>query len=228
MLTTERMDELGVAAGDVTGDGHGDLVAYHRGPAGTAELAVWTGNPNGLDPEKTVVFTNSVTMANAKLAVGDVTGDGTADIVLARAEGAATTLHLIVGGPRLSGAGNRVALIDRPLAVSGIAVADVTGDGYADALVRSRDAAGRGELHVAEGNRAGFAEEILTPMRVSPEHAGSMIVATDVTGDGAPDAVLGRPLPDAGAVQLRQLAGGGRTLGPDEMVLVVGLSRLVI
>jgi hypothetical protein len=55
-----------------------------------------------------------------------------------------------------------------------------------------------------------------------------MIVATDVTGDGAPDAVLGRPLPDAGAVQLRQLAGGGRTLGPDEMVLVVGLSRLVI
>ncbi|GAA0897431.1 hypothetical protein GCM10009557_96330 [Virgisporangium ochraceum] len=122
--------------------------------------------------------------------------------------------------------GNFVFL--RPLGLRLIAAADVTGDGHADLLVRSRDAAGRGELHIAEGNRAGFAERVLTPLRVAPEHAVSMLAGTDVTGDGAPDAVLGRPLPGAGAVQLRRLAGGGRTLGPDEMLLTVGLSRLVI
>jgi hypothetical protein len=219
---------LGVAAGDVTGDGFGDLVAYHRDRSGAAEVAVWRGGPGGLTPTPTVVFTNSVDLANAKLAVGDVTGDGTADIVLARAAGDAMTLHLVVGGPRVGGAGNKVALVERPLEVSAIAAADVTGDGHADLLVRSRDAAGRGELHIAEGNRAGFAERVLTPLRVAPEHAVSMLAGTDVTGDGAPDAVLGRPLPGASAVQLRRLAGGGRTLGPDEMLLTVGLSRLVI
>jgi len=211
-----------VAGGDVNGDGHGDLVVYHRATNGSAEVAVWRGNRDGFwDP--LVVFTNSGFMASARMAVTDVTGDGTGDIVLARAAGDATELHLITGGRTVAGLGVKVGRLGRPLATMEIAAADVTGDGHGDILMRARDASGLGELYVAEGNTTGLWETIRMPMAASRIHAASAVVATDVNGDRIADAVLGQATP--GGVELYVIAGG-ELHGPDRFLRTVATARL--
>jgi hypothetical protein len=70
------LEAIEIAAGDLNGDGHADLIVYSRGPTGAGELWVWAGSAKGLYRSPKKVFENSKHMAKAKIAVADVNGDG--------------------------------------------------------------------------------------------------------------------------------------------------------
>jgi hypothetical protein len=83
---------------DVNGDGHGDLVIHSRGPGDTGELWVWAGYAKGLYQTLKKVFDKSRYMANAKIAVADVTGEGRADVIFARARDAGSVEFYLASG----------------------------------------------------------------------------------------------------------------------------------
>ena len=67
-----------VGAGDLNGDGHGDVLAHHK----DGTLYRYDGTGTGLLKERVTVFTNWGASYNTVVGVGDITGDGKADIVV--------------------------------------------------------------------------------------------------------------------------------------------------
>jgi hypothetical protein len=124
-------DDLRVRIGDVTGDGHNDLVSlgwdtntvtvHHRQPGGgfgTPE--VHTALHSGYDD----------------LELGDVTGDGRTDVVVMSGQTYATP-NLSVLRQRADGTLAPAVAYNLPTAntlTNGIGIGDVTGDGHADVV----------------------------------------------------------------------------------------------
>jgi len=133
------------AVGDINGDGRADLVSA-AGETGGPRVAIYDGTSIGdrripvrLAPD---FFAFEPTLTNGTyVAVGDIDGDGLADLICGSGEG---------GGPRVvvyDGAGlsrGRVVQVasfmaDNPNGTSGVrvAAADIDGDGFADILTGS-------------------------------------------------------------------------------------------
>ncbi|MBL1095118.1 FG-GAP-like repeat-containing protein [Streptomyces coffeae] len=66
-----------IGAGDLNGDGYGDLLARHT----DGTLYRYDGTADGQFKSRVVVFTNWGSSYNAVVGVGDITGDGKADLV---------------------------------------------------------------------------------------------------------------------------------------------------
>jgi hypothetical protein len=80
---------------------------------------MWGGYAKGLYQTPTSVFSNSGFMANAKIAVADVTGDGCADVILVRARDD-NSVELYVapgkpGAPFVDNWGSPITAFGRPL-----------------------------------------------------------------------------------------------------------------
>jgi hypothetical protein len=182
----------GASAGDVNGDGYGDVVI---GAANMTDAYVYLGGAAGLATTPAVTFTgpSGSSFGLSVSGAGDVNGDGYADLVaggqgvskayvyLGGASGPGTTPAATLTGSYSSDLGNAVA-----------SAGDVNGDGYADLVV---GAIGSSQAYVYLGGAMGLST---TPSATLAGPGGSnfgdaVASAGDVNGDGYADVVVGAP-----------------------------------
>ncbi len=224
-----------LAAGDFDADGYPDLAVgvpgeglAHRTAAG--RVVVLRGSRSGLtatgatslhlgksgmvgDPRDDARF-------GAVLAAGDVTGDGTDDLVVAvpgapQAGGSDGVLHLLRGGPSgLATDGSQAVDVASlglaPDRISAVAVGDVDHDG-ADDVVMAVDG---GQVAVLHGHGDGLHPAPLAAAAAAGidgtwtiPHPGALAIA-DLTGDGPADLAV------SSGTSLVVVAGSGDGLVP--------------
>ncbi len=209
------------AAGDVNGDGYGDVVVaaphldngqlsegrvhlYHGSSTGLSTSASWTGESD----QETALFGWSVSSA------GDLNGDGYGDVIVGAYgysngqvdEGRAYVYHGSVAGLAPSAAWTGES--DQASALFGSSVStagDVNGDGYGDVIVGAYDHdngdTGEGRAYVFHGSGSGLAPGASWTAESDQEFAYfgvSVSAAGDVNGDGYGDALVAALLYDNG------------------------------
>ncbi len=202
------------AAGDVNGDGYGDVIVgaplYDGGEVDAGRVFVYLGSSAGLPLLPTWTFGGDQGGANLGCAVataGDVNGDGYADVVVGAAGydqaetdvGRVYVFHGSESGlgatPAWTIAGSQMgAAFGRVVATAG----DVNGDGYGDLIVGAPlyDGGGtdEGRVFVYLGSAGGLS--LLPAWTFAGDQNGAKVgcaVATagDVNGDGYADVVVG-------------------------------------
>ena len=202
-----RPDELFAenlhAAGDINGDGYGDLAVLSTNSTGTGRVLLYFGGPMGLrsTPEQTWDLSNESARVGTVLRAADFDGDGFHDLVvgIASASGDRCQLRVASGG---SGglALNSARVVQLPLtcpegALSGAVMGDADQDGLPDLIVTGADQ-GRALVLVLRGGSAGLAMSALTrwanPVPMGPTLFNPMtaLAAGDVSGDGRIDVLL--------------------------------------
>jgi hypothetical protein len=214
---TQSGETLGsaiAAAGDVNGDGYGDLLVGapgHRDAEGEkGRVEAYLGSAFGLSatPAWTVVGDQiGAQFGNTLAPAGDVNGDGYSDVLIgaplysngATREGAAF-LYLgsatgLADTPAWSAEGDEsYALLGSALASAG----DVNQDGYSDVLVGSpfyySDDRGRTLLYLGSSTGLDAAPIWFRAGSAANAFGGSSVAgAGDVDGDGFPEVVMGEP-----------------------------------
>ena len=179
----------GVALGDITGDGHVDIVVSRPIANGVSVLA---GDGSGAFA---AASSHPVSVGPAPVALADVTRDGKLDVIAANAVSANVS---ILPGDGAGGIGfaNRHAAGEYPHSVVAV---DLDGDGIADIATANLMGSDVSVL-IADGN-GGYAPAVRYPVGDSP----TWIVAGDVDGDGQIDLVTA----DLGGGTVSILKGNG-------------------
>ncbi len=215
-------------AGDVNGDGYGDLIVGAPGASsGSGAVTLYLGSATGL--AMTAGFTATGAAAGDALGAtvtgaGDVDLDGYGDLV-AGAPGASSRAGAAVWyrgaasvtalpATTLSGGGGANAQFGLTLAGAG----DVNGDGYSDVLVGEPGFnSNQGRLHTFNGGAAGL--PATTTVRLLGGSVGDRFTeglagAGDLNADGYSDAVASAPLTltdNVGGFNVLVGAAGGLT-----------------
>ncbi len=208
-------------AGDVNGDGHGDVIvgahAYDGGQVNEGRAYVYQGSPSGLatgaawsaEPDLASCF-----FGYSVAAARDVNGDGYADVIVGAYgyddgqvdEGRAYVFHGSAAGLSTSAAWTAEANRAGALFGSSVSAAgDVNGDGYGDvivgALAYDNGEAYEGRAYVYHGSAAGLAPSAdwsAESNQASALFGGSVSAAGDVNGDGYGDVIVGAYFYDNG------------------------------
>jgi len=213
------------SAGDVNGDGYGDLIVgargYTNGESSEGRAYVFFGSPHGLSETPGWTFESDFVNAGLGGAVagaGDVNGDGFADIIVGAPgyanghyeEGAAYGFQGSATG--LPEVPNWFIETNRQWTGYGFSVAaigDVNGDGYGDVIVGApRDSnpeSSEGRAYIYHGSSSGLstiADRVLERNQASSAFGWAVAGAGDVNGDGFADVVVGAPDYPSGALQL--------------------------
>ncbi|MBK8232314.1 MAG: T9SS type A sorting domain-containing protein [Candidatus Eisenbacteria bacterium] len=193
-----------VVAGDLDADGDLDLVTVNQ----TGSLTMLRNNGAGVFTATTVGLGSGASPMHA--ALGDLNGDGRADLVYSDFSTSNAFLMLNVSGS-FSGS-------PTPIPVSGgpgirIDLLDVDGDGDRDLIhARGFELGVPGSFEWFANNGAGgFAPGVR--VATVPEFGGSDVAMGDVDGDGITDVVLSGMVFDMGAVVVVPGLGGG-SFGP--------------
>ena len=214
-ITTGWFGRAVSTAGDMNGDGYGDLLVgapLSESPAAESDEGIvylYFGSPTGLPAAASMNFQLNNPGANVGESVytaGDVNGDGYSDMILgARIYGTSGAAAIFHGGPyavnpTASGTRNGGA-VNAQLGWSVAQAGDVNGDGYADALVGAPQAdngqVGEGLVYVHMGSAAGLnmiPALTLEANIASAQFGYSVGTAGDVNGDGYADVIVGAPL----------------------------------
>ncbi|MEV6749445.1 FG-GAP-like repeat-containing protein [Streptomyces sp. NPDC051080] len=187
-------------SGDLDGDGYADLVsrpwAYRaNGEKGTV-LAVNWGGPSGLS--KNAMLLKPVPGDQAygfgDLAVGDVDGDGIADVAVhdARLGG-----HILHGPIDRTGKWSRIGSFSVEgtdlLDISETAVGDVTGDGVGDLVILGfgPDDPWQQHTYLLKGGRTGLSAPVEIKDAEGAGVGGTSVGIADLDKDGHGDIVIG-------------------------------------
>jgi len=182
----------GTGAGDVNGDGYGDVVI---GSVNLPEAYLYLGGASGLatTPAVTLTGPNGSQFGLAVSGAGDVNGDGYADIVVG---GKGTSnAYVYLGGANGPGTTPAATLKGDDGSDFGGAVAsagDVNGDGYADVVV---GAFGSSNTYVYLGGASGLSTTAADTLSGpgGSDFGDAVASAGDVNGDGYADLVVGAP-----------------------------------
>lgn len=208
-------------AGDVNGDGYGDVIigalGYDNGEMGEGAAFVYHGSSTGLSPTAAWTVESNQIDANYGISVagaGDVNGDGYSDVIVGAYfydngqtdEGRAYVYHGSASGLSTSPAWTTES--DQASASYGNVVAgagDVNGDGYSDVLVGAyfydNGQTNEGRAYAYFGSSSGLST---TPAWTAESNqnnaffADSVASAGDVNGDGFSDIIVGAYFYDNG------------------------------
>jgi FG-GAP-like repeat len=175
-----------VALADLTGDGLSELIVARAqlDPNVTVLRNLGSGaftDPLSFDEDAYA----SGLVAPGDLAVGDLTGDGRNDVVVAGSGGSLSVLVTNAGGDQTAG---ELSATGAAGAAERVALAQLDGDGRLDAV--ATDSAGTPSVVPLRGDGAGGLEPLgrwATGLPSPPSAVGT----GDVNGDGAVDAVAG-------------------------------------
>lgn len=169
------MQEVYVASGDVNADGKADIVVGSGCSASQARVRVYNGENQVLLAE---IFPYGLSSRGARVAVGDVNGDGHSDIVTSPCTG--SDIHIYSGRDYSLIRGIIAYPNDRKN--SQIAVGDVTGDGFADIVAGAHDDCNDHKYSKVFDGRTGL---MLFSIAAYPRFDyASRVAVGDVTGDG--------------------------------------------
>lgn len=174
---------------------HAATILYATGP-GPGHLPVVRVTVAGARGNETFSFMayQSSYSGGVRVAVGDVNGDGVADIITG--PGAGSSAHIkVIDGTRLAATGPKGALLMSFTAYPGhvrtgvfVAAGDVNGDGRADIIV-APDAGAPPVVRVFDGTTGAL---IASFPAYGPTFTGGVTVAAgDVNGDGRDDIITG-------------------------------------
>jgi hypothetical protein len=196
------------SAGDVNGDGYGDVIVGAPRHTNTQQFqgraSIYLGSASGLTtvPAWTVrgEYANDA-LGTSVASAGDVNGDGFSDVIVAAFVDRAYLYLGSPGGPSTTPAWSTSGLLFRGLYGPVVAPAgDVNGDGYSDVLVTSPGnatfATGAGAAYVFHGSPSGLPS---TPSWTDfgqwayAAFGASAATAGDVNGDGYADIIVAAP-----------------------------------
>ncbi|MFC0389310.1 FG-GAP repeat domain-containing protein, partial [Muricoccus vinaceus] len=194
---------MGIALGDVNGDGKIDVVVGGERLSGSISVLLGEGAGRFAAPQSITAIAGTYTN---DVALADVTGDGKLDIITT---GSNHSVGAVLVG---DGAGHFAA--PQPFqggrAAEGLAVADVTGDGRPDIIVADVF----GGILVLTGQGAG---SFAAPQAVGSLSGVTSLAVADITGDGKLDIVTGSEYWGSGVKAL-----GGDGTGQFSAPYVVG------
>ena len=165
---------------DVTGDGKPDVVLSGNQEANLL-VAALPGNGDGTFGAAvvtTIVGTQSYPVAGNRMGIGDLNGDGAADLVVSDTEN--DTIYLLFGHNNGTFTQGGMAGANYPRAVY---LSDLNGDGHLDAVIYSPFGA---SATVYLGNGGGyFVQGNTYQLGASPTN----LLLADINGDGRPDLI---------------------------------------
>jgi hypothetical protein len=189
------------SAGDVNGDGYGDLFVSAVDPKDHATAFLYLGSPTGLVPSSQTLAAGVLVALSA---VTDINGDGFSDVVLtvdgSNANSGSIEVYLgsangVFGSPTVvTYTGNTP---QSWFFVNVTAAGDVNGDGYGDIMVSTIDAAPL-SVRVYLGGAAGLSSSPLTlPNPGTWTEFGARLAGVgDIDADGFDDIACGLGGPD--------------------------------